>query len=72
MYKCVNKCNFNRLVCISPETIARDLGAIIVLITTVLKILDSVKYFYLPNVSAPHTECVIKRKNRRLCSSRFM
>ena len=43
---------------------------IIVLITTVLKNLDSIKYFYLPNRSAPHTECMIKRKNRGLCLSR--
>ena len=83
--KCVNKCNFNSLLCILPETISRGLGTnglqnnkltnsktvITVLITTVLEILDSVKDFYLPNGSAPHTECVIKRNNRRLCSSRF-
>ena len=40
-----------------------------VLIIYVLEILDSVKY--LPNGSAPHTQCVIKLKNLRLCSSRF-
>ena len=44
---------------------------IIVLITTVLKNLDSIKYFYLPNRSAQHTECMTKRKNRELCSTRF-
>ena len=44
---------------------------IIVLTITVLVNLDSIKYFYLPNGSAPPIECVIKRKNRRLCSSRF-
>ena len=39
------------------------------LIITALDILDSVKY--LPNGSAPHTQCVIKLKNLRLCSFRF-
>ena len=57
-----------------PGTIARALGTErayldFFLKITVLEILDSVKY--LPNGSAPHTQCVIKLKNLRLCPSRF-
>ena len=57
--KCVNKYNFNCLVCILQETIAHDLGAermrndqehsktvIIVLAVTVLEIFNSVKFIY--------------------------
>ena len=35
---------------------------IIVLIVALWEILDSVKFFYFPNGSAPHTEYVIKEK----------
>ena len=44
---------------------------IIVIIIIVLENLDSVKHFYLLNGSTLHTECAVKRKNWRLCSSRF-
>ena len=46
-------------------------GTVIIALITVFEILHSVKYFYLPNGSTRHTECVIKRNIRILGSSRF-
>ena len=68
-YKCVNNYNFNCLGRILPGTIAQDLGIkeacndrehskrVIIILIIVLEVLDPVRY--LPNGSAPHTECVI-------------
>ena len=73
---------FQLLVRILPGTISRDLvtkqawngrehfkNVNFVLIIAVLEILDSIKYF--PNVSAPHSRCMINIKNLRFNEYHF-